>query len=152
VWIVIDDAERLGLISPRTGSRIFEGTVGSTGISIATIARARSVVSAWNTGLAHYSWAPRLRRGYDTSELLRKVLAESTVWLSTRPSAIIMPDDVAAEKIKSLHALGADVQLVRPASIVDKEQYVVSDFASCERYEVLRNNGTTGSESSATAG
>ncbi|KAF7965092.1 hypothetical protein HWV62_45743 [Athelia sp. TMB] len=37
---------------------------------------------------------------------------------------IIMPDDVAEEKVKALHALGADVQRVRPASIVDKKQYV----------------------------
>jgi cysteine synthase A len=33
-----------------------------------------------------------------------------------------MPDDVAEEKVKALHALGADVQRVRPASIVDKKQ------------------------------
>jgi len=39
--IVIDDAERLGLLRPHTGSRIFEGTSGSTGISLALIARAR---------------------------------------------------------------------------------------------------------------
>lgn len=38
---VIEDAERRGLLYPHTGSRIFEGTVGSTGISIATIAKAR---------------------------------------------------------------------------------------------------------------
>jgi cysteine synthase len=37
-------------------------------------------------------------------------------------AAIIMPDDVAKEKVKALHALGADIQLVRPASIVDKKQ------------------------------
>lgn len=36
--------------------------------------------------------------------------------------AIIMPDDVAEEKVKALRALGADVQRVRPASIVDKKQ------------------------------
>jgi cysteine synthase A len=41
VVIVIEDAERQGLLYPYTGSRIFEGTVGSTGISIATIAKAR---------------------------------------------------------------------------------------------------------------
>ncbi|KAG8716305.1 hypothetical protein FRC09_015900 [Ceratobasidium sp. 395] len=64
-------------------SRIFEGTVGSTGISIATIARAR---------------------GYDTT--------------------IIMPDDVATEKERALLALGATVEKVRPASIVDKKQFV----------------------------
>ncbi|GLB37783.1 putative PALP-domain-containing protein [Lyophyllum shimeji] len=80
---MIDDAERLGLLRPYTGSRIFEGTVGSTGISIATIARAR---------------------GYDAT--------------------IIMPDDVAEEKVKVLQALGAEVERVRPASIVDKKQYV----------------------------
>ncbi|EDR11926.1 uncharacterized protein LACBIDRAFT_246912 [Laccaria bicolor S238N-H82] len=80
---MIEDAERSGYLRPYTGSRIFEGTVGSTGISIATIARAR---------------------GYDTT--------------------IIMPDDVAEEKVKALHALGAEVQRVRPASIVDKKQFV----------------------------
>ncbi|VDC07603.1 unnamed protein product [Peniophora sp. CBMAI 1063] len=80
---MIEDAERQGLLHPYTGSRIFEGTVGSTGISIATIARAK---------------------GYDTT--------------------IIMPDDVALEKVKALEALGAEVQRVRPASIVDKKQYV----------------------------
>ncbi|KAJ3785179.1 PALP-domain-containing protein [Lentinula aff. detonsa] len=80
---MIDDAETVGLLHPYTGSRIFEGTVGSTGISIATIARAR---------------------GYDVT--------------------IIMPDDVADEKEKALHALGADIERVRPASIVDKKQYV----------------------------
>ncbi|KAJ3797319.1 PALP-domain-containing protein [Lentinula aff. detonsa] len=73
---MIDDAETVGLLHPYTGSRIFEGTVGSTGISIATIARAR---------------------GYDVT--------------------IIMPDDVADEKEKALHALGADIERVRPASI-----------------------------------
>ncbi|KAH9956958.1 PALP-domain-containing protein [Lactifluus volemus] len=78
---MIEDAESEGLLRPYTGSRIFEGTVGSTGISIATIARAR---------------------GYDTT--------------------IIMPDDVALEKVKTLEALGADVERVRPASIVDKKQ------------------------------
>jgi cysteine synthase A len=43
---MIDDAERQGLLHPNTGSRIFEGTVGSTGISIATVARARCVCPA----------------------------------------------------------------------------------------------------------
>ena len=36
--------------------------------------------------------------------------------------AIIMPDDVADEKVKALLSLGADVERVRPASIVDKKQ------------------------------
>ena len=41
-------------------------------------------------------------------------------------SAIIMPDDVAEEKVKALESLGAEVERVRPASIVDKKQFVVS--------------------------
>lgn len=39
--------------------------------------------------------------------------------------AIIMPDDVAQEKVKALESLGAEVERVRPASIVDKKQFVV---------------------------
>ncbi|KAI0743980.1 PALP-domain-containing protein [Daedaleopsis nitida] len=78
---MIADAEESGLLHPHTGSRIFEGTVGSTGISIATIARAK---------------------GYEAT--------------------IIMPDDVAEEKVKALLALGGHVERVRPASIVDKKQ------------------------------
>ncbi|KAG8961789.1 hypothetical protein FRC03_004946 [Tulasnella sp. 419] len=80
---VINDAEQQGLLHPHSGSTIFEGTVGSTGISIATIGRAR---------------------GYETT--------------------IIMPDDVAEEKSKALLCLGAHVEKVRPASIVDKKQFV----------------------------
>jgi hypothetical protein len=64
---VIEDAEREGLLQPYTGSRIFEGTVGSTGISIATIAKARCV----------FSFSPYIYfifndndRGYDASEKL----------------------------------------------------------------------------------
>ncbi|KAK7032918.1 PALP-domain-containing protein [Favolaschia claudopus] len=80
---MIDDAERQGLIHPHTGSRIFEGTSGSTGISLAMVAHAR---------------------GYDVT--------------------IITPDDMAAEKLHALRSLGADVEQVRPASIVDKKQFV----------------------------
>lgn len=70
---VIEDAEASGLLHPNTGSCIFEGTVGSTGISIATVGRAK---------------------GYDC--------------------CIIMPDDVAIEKVKVLEGLGARVERVRP--------------------------------------
>ena len=41
-------------------------------------------------------------------------------------AAIIMPDDVAEEKVKALLALGPDVERVRPASIVDKKQVRLS--------------------------
>jgi hypothetical protein len=61
---VIEDAERDGLLEPYTGSRIFEGTVGSTGISIATIARARCVYSSPIVCFISND----NDRGYDTSE------------------------------------------------------------------------------------
>ena len=35
--LVINDAEAEGLLQPNTNSVIFEGTVGSTGISITTV-------------------------------------------------------------------------------------------------------------------
>lgn len=38
---VIEDAEEQGLLHPNTGSVLFEGTVGSTGISLATVGRAK---------------------------------------------------------------------------------------------------------------
>jgi cysteine synthase len=48
-------------------------------------------------------------------------------WFLTSVSAIIMPDDVSDDKAKALLALGATVERVRPASIVDKRQ-VLADF------------------------
>ncbi|TDL26027.1 PALP-domain-containing protein [Rickenella mellea] len=98
---MIDDAERQGLIRPNSESRIFEGTVGSTGISIATVARAR---------------------GYATT--------------------IIIPDDVAEEKAKALIALGSQVERVRPASIVDKKQFV--NVAKLRASEYGRSDLVTG--------
>lgn len=80
---IIQDAEERGELIPHTNSCIYEGTVGSTGISIAMVARAK---------------------GYK--------------------AAIIMPDDVSAEKCDILLKLGAHVEKVRPASIVDKKQFV----------------------------
>jgi hypothetical protein len=40
-------------------------------------------------------------------------------------TAIIVPDDVAEEKVKLLQTLGADVEMVRPASIVDQKQVCI---------------------------
>ncbi|KAK4054363.1 Cysteine synthase 2 [Microbotryomycetes sp. JL221] len=80
---IIKQAEDAGLIYPDTDSCIFEGTSGSTGISIAGIARAK---------------------GYKAH--------------------IVLSDDVAQEKVQLLEALGAQVERVRPVSIVDKRHYV----------------------------
>ncbi|CAG8524445.1 4315_t:CDS:2 [Funneliformis mosseae] len=80
---MIKEAERKKLVKPNKGCTIFEGTSGSTGISIAMIARAKGY-NAW----------------------------------------IIMPDDQAKEKYQILEKLGATVEKVKPASIVDKNQFV----------------------------
>lgn len=51
-----------------------------------------------------------------------------------------MPDDVAEEKVKALLALGATVERVRPASIVDKKQYVVSTYQNALLSQFLKRS------------
>ena len=80
---IITKAEEAGHLAPFSGDTIYEGTVGSTGISLATICRARGY-------LAH----------------------------------ICMPDDVAREKSDLLLKLGAVVDRVTPAPIVDQAHFV----------------------------
>lgn len=129
--IVIEDAEMQGLIHPNSGSRIFEGTVGSTGISIATIARARFVPLI----LIHL---PCMLIIFCVClEATKPVCNPITLDLfraDFKFKAIIMPDDVAAEKERALLALGATVEKVRPASIVDKKQACPFPFLPPTRY------------------
>lgn len=80
---IIETAENAGLLTPHSGDTIYEGTVGSTGISLATLARAR---------------------GYKAH--------------------ICMPDDQAHEKSDLLLRLGATVDRVTPAPIVDQQHFV----------------------------
>ncbi|KAF2013202.1 PALP-domain-containing protein [Aaosphaeria arxii CBS 175.79] len=80
---IIQMAEADGLLTPHSGDTVYEGTVGSTGISLAAICRAR---------------------GYKAH--------------------ICMPDDMAIEKSDLLLKLGAEVERVRPAPIVDQKQFV----------------------------
>lgn len=63
---MINDAETEGLLKPNTNSMIFEGTVGSTGISIATVVgvlgfmiESQSHCVVLDAGFRH----PRLQRG-----------------------------------------------------------------------------------------
>ena len=49
-------------------------------------------------------------------------LSENSSHRTQTSPAIVMPDDVAEEKVKALTALGADVETVRPTSIVDEKQ------------------------------
>jgi cysteine synthase len=80
---IIDDFEERGLLTPHKGYTVYEGTVGSTGISLAWQCRAR---------------------GYNC--------------------VICMPEDVASEKREIVMRYGATVVLVKPASIVDSDQFV----------------------------
>ena len=80
---IITQAEEQGLLTPYSGDTIYEGTVGSTGISLATLARAR---------------------GYKAH--------------------IVMPNDQSHEKSDLLKKLGAIVDRVDPAPIVDPLHFV----------------------------
>ncbi|EMF10920.1 PALP-domain-containing protein [Sphaerulina musiva SO2202] len=80
---MITHAEEAGLLVPHRGDTIYEGTVGSTGISLAAVARAR---------------------GYKAH--------------------ICMPSDISTEKSALLLHLGATVERVPPASIIDTNQFV----------------------------
>jgi cysteine synthase A len=80
---IITRAERDGLLTPHSGDTVYEGTVGSTGISLATLCRAK---------------------GYQAH--------------------ICMPSDQSPEKSNLLLKLGAVVERVSPAPIVDQEHFV----------------------------
>lgn len=90
---IIKTAEEKGLLTRNDPNKIgwvFEGTSGSTGISIAMICNAL---------------------GYK--------------------SHISLPDDTSLEKIALLESLGAKINLVKPASIVDPDQYVNAAKKAC---------------------
>ncbi|PYH41189.1 putative cysteine synthase [Aspergillus saccharolyticus JOP 1030-1] len=80
---MIEIAEEHGYLRPYSGDTIYEGTSGSTGISLASLARAKGY-------LAH----------------------------------ICMPSDQAIEKSNLLLKLGAIVDRVPPAPIVEKDNFV----------------------------
>lgn len=98
---VIEDAEARGLLHPHTGSVLFEGTVGSTGISLATVGRAKWVLRVVRHGPSLTGY-----RGYE--------------------ACIIMPDDVAIEKVQVLEKLGAKVERVRPGESNERLESVSS--------------------------
>lgn len=100
-------AEEEGLLTPHSGDMIYEGTVGSTGISLAAICRARGY-------LAHMYVED------DRIELLIHTRKRTNSWILFR----CMPDDQATEKSDLLLKLGAEVERVRPAPIVDQNQFV----------------------------
>ncbi|KAG8466246.1 hypothetical protein KFE25_002002 [Diacronema lutheri] len=80
-WRAVLDAERAGTLRP--GGTVVEGTSGSTGISLAVVARAR---------------------GYSCH--------------------LVVPDDMSANKLQLIRALGVTVEVVKPASIVNDDHYV----------------------------
>ncbi|KAL7274428.1 Cysteine synthase 2 [Rhizina undulata] len=80
---LIHVAEENNLLTPRSGDIVYEGTSGSTGVSLAMICRARGY-------LAH----------------------------------ICMDSEQSTDKSSLLTKLGAEVERVAPAPIVDRNQYV----------------------------
>ncbi|KAK6533064.1 hypothetical protein TWF281_007224 [Arthrobotrys megalospora] len=96
---IILKAEEEGRLHPFSGDKVFEGTVGSTGVSLAHICRARGY-------LAH----------------------------------ICMPSDQSLEKSNLLLKLGAVVERVTPASIVDRKQFV--NLAKSRAIELTADHST----------
>ncbi|EDO17107.1 hypothetical protein Kpol_1025p27 [Vanderwaltozyma polyspora DSM 70294] len=88
---IIKTAEKEGLLVRGEPGWVFEGTSGSTGISIAMICNSL---------------------GYNAH--------------------ISLPDDTANEKLALLESLGATVNKVKPASIVDPNQYVNAAKKACD--------------------
>lgn len=88
---IIRVAEAQGLLEPGKPGWVFEGTSGSTGISIAMICNALGY-------RAHIS----------------------------------LPDDTSLEKLALLESYGAVVNMVKPASIVDPDQYVNAAKKACD--------------------
>lgn len=95
---IILTAEKQGLLIRGEPGWVFEGTSGSTGISIAMICNALGY-------RAHIS----------------------------------LPDDTSLEKMALLESLGAVVNPVKPASIVDPDQYVNAAKKACN--EMITKNG-----------
>ncbi|CAI4062090.1 hypothetical protein SKDZ_07G2650 [Saccharomyces kudriavzevii ZP591] len=88
---IIKTAEERGELVRGEPGWVFEGTSGSTGISIAVVCNAL---------------------GYRTH--------------------ISLPDDTSLEKLALLESLGATVNKVKPASIVDPNQYVNAAKKACD--------------------
>lgn len=101
---MINHAEEEGLLVPDRGDTIYEGTVGSTGISLAAVCRARGYKAYMYVAIHLHS--------------------HCTLCRSLNTSSSCMPDDQATEKSDLLLKLGAIVERVRPASIVDQDQFV----------------------------
>lgn len=95
---VIKTAEQKGKLIRGESGWVFEGTSGSTGISIAMLCNALGY-------RAHIS----------------------------------LPDDTSTEKLALLEGLGATINKVKPASIVDPNQYVNAAKKSCE--ELAKKGG-----------
>lgn len=95
---ILLDAEAAGLISPHTGDCVFEGTVGSTGISLATLCRAKgyrcSIVLPDDVAV-------------EKSELLEKLGAEVK---KVRPRGIVDPRHFVNEARALAKAFGEGKQ------------------------------------------
>ncbi|KAJ1023568.1 hypothetical protein NDA16_003185 [Ustilago loliicola] len=98
---ILKDAEEEGLLYPNTGSCIFEGTVGSTGISLATLARAKG----YRCSIVIPDDVAR-----EKTEILEKLGAEIQ---AVRPRGIVDPRHFVNEARARAEAFG-DVELVAP--------------------------------------
>ncbi|RLN90522.1 hypothetical protein BBJ28_00000770, partial [Nothophytophthora sp. Chile5] len=126
---IVEDAERRGLL--KEGGTIVEGTSGSTGISLSLMARGPSIAGPTDVSLVA-----------DGCTLLCAARGYKCV--------IVMPDDQAKEKSMLLEKFGAQVVLVKPASIVNAKHYVneAKRLARTTEGETWRGRGVDGTVAS----
>lgn len=65
------------------------------------------------------------------------IFNDALVLKLTGSLAIVMPDDVASEKSLALQALGATVEKVRPASIVDQKQVSLPNHSLYQTHKLM---------------
>jgi len=109
---MINHAEAEGLLVPGRGDVVYEGTVGSTGISLAAVCRAR--------GYGCYMYVVSRSNSLSYLHLVVIIIVKGLILCYNR----CMPNDVATEKSTLLTNLGATVERVLPASIIDQDQFV----------------------------
>lgn len=131
---MIQHAEEEGLLTPNSGDVVYEGTVGSTGISLAAICRARgyrahmyvysfscppiylSIYLSINQSINLHPNQPKKKSTFSMKRIPK---------LTFHPhKSSCMPSDISTEKSSLLLKLGAIVDLVPPASIVSPSQFV----------------------------
>ncbi|KAJ9103995.1 hypothetical protein QFC21_002458 [Naganishia friedmannii] len=130
--IVIENAEAAGILVPNTGCKIFEGTVGSTGISIATVGQAKILPAQkhWNSAII-----ASIQRKNLPSNLKVQLQRTETTWLPPSPRIVERATSSTSDPVDCTYPIFGVTYLW--VDEIDTEpfysfadQFEVSDFGS----------------------